>query len=964
MPLTRFSQSLLLALFAATSAPAAERVPWTTSHVHGSPEKPLPYRVERVFPKATFKEPLEAATIPGTRRLLVVQQDGHLFSIEKQDDQPELFADLLKFNPEVKECYSVAFHPRFAENRFVFVWINLDTSKGQSREDRSRIVRFKVTEENPPRLDIASGELIFSWLVGGHNGGSCRFGPDGMLYISTGDGASVEPPDEHSTGQDISDVLASVLRIDVDHPAAGKAYGIPKDNPFLTTPNARGEVWAYGFRNPWRLTFDPKSGELYAGDVGWELWEMIYRVQRAGNYGWSITEGSKQEVRPDRLRGPTPILPALVAHGHKEAASITGGEFYYGKKLPELKGAYLYGDWQMGTFWALWAKGDEVHKLIKLCHTPLLPAGFGIAPDGEVIICDQGGGGLWQFATNVQTAQAPKFPRKLSETGLFSDLAKDAPAPGVYQYQVNATRWADHATAERWIAIPGKANMSVAEKGLGVIPPGRWVFPDDTVLAKTYSLELERGNPKTRRRVETQILHFDGLLWGTYTYRWNAAQTDAELVGADGDETVFEVKDPAAPGGTLQQKWRFFSRTECARCHNFRTNYAPGFAPMQLDHTTPAGDSQLAAFINLGIAPAKRREKDPILPDPYGAKDTLAMRARSYLNSNCGVCHRPHGGGSVRAFMNIETHWEYTHLIGNKAVLGDLGLPDARVIAPGDPARSVLLYRMATSGHGHMPYLGGALIDDRGVLVIRDWIAAMAPGDKGPSAEARKQRDAEQSALAKLKTGDTAQLEPLLASASGALDVALSITDGSLTGELRAQAIAKGNAIPDPMRRDLFERFLPASQRRAVLGNDFKPQTVLALKGNAAKGKVLFTICAACHRANGEGTDFGPDLSQIAKKWKRPELLEQILAPSKIIEPQWQLTTISLTTGDAKAGFVSAHTAAEVTLKMPGGTTEKIPAAQIAKTTTERVSMMPEGLLQSLTAAEAADLLEFLDSLK
>jgi glucose/arabinose dehydrogenase len=117
---------------------------------------------------------------------------------------------------------------------------------------------------------------------------------------------------------------------------------------------------------------------------------MIYRVQRGGNYGWSITEGSRQDVRPDRPRGPTPILQPVVAHSHEEAASITGGEVYYGKKLPELSGAYIYGDWQVGTFWALRTEGDRVTEHRELCRSTLLPAGFGVAPDGELVICDQG----------------------------------------------------------------------------------------------------------------------------------------------------------------------------------------------------------------------------------------------------------------------------------------------------------------------------------------------------------------------------------------------------------------------------------------------------------------------------------------------------------------------------------------------------------------------------------------------
>ncbi|HUR44763.1 MAG TPA: PQQ-dependent sugar dehydrogenase, partial [Candidatus Saccharimonadales bacterium] len=941
-------------LFLTTSLlQGAQRVPWTASRIHGTPEKPLPYRIERIFPKLTFEQPIEAVTIPGTERLLVVQQYGRILSLLYEDgaDKTEMFADFKKLIPGTRECYGITFHPRFRENRLAFVWL---ITNAKEPEEGTRIMRFRVTEGDSPRIEPDSGKLVFSWLAAGHNGGNMRFGPDGMLYISTGDAGDPDPPDKRVTGQDISDVLSSVLRIDVDHPDAGRAYGIPNDNPFLKTPKARGEVWAYGFRNPWRLSFDPKSGELYVGDVGWELWESIYRVTRGGNYGWSITEGSKQDIRPDRLRGPTPILPPLVVHGHDEAASITGGEFYHGKKLPGLQGAYIYGDWQMGTFWALRAKGDRVTERFELCHTPLMPAGFGIGPDAELILCDHGAGGLWRLIPNPDAGKSSQFPRQLSATGLFADVVKQQTNPGVLPYKINVSRWADHATAERWGAFPGTDSVKVASKELGVIPAGRWTFPADTVMAKTYSLELVRGKPTTRKRIETQILHYDGLEWAAYSYRWNEAQTDAELVPARGDEAIFEVKDPGAAGGLVHQKWRFFSRSECLRCHSFRNNYAPGFSALQLDCENPEGGSQIDALQAMGLAPQKPKRKEARLVNPLGTEGTAESRARSYLHANCGVCHRPHGGGAVRAHMDFETPLREGRILDEKPVLGNLGLPEGRIVAPGDPFRSVMLYRMATSGRGHMPYLGGKLVDDRGLLVVRDWIESLRANETELSPEVRKQRQIEGGFLAQIKAGQTESLETLLRSASGALSVALAIVDGSLKEPVRAAAIAKGNAIPDPLRRDLFERFLPEEQRRVVLGNDLQPAKLLAMRGDAERGHVLFSsICGACHRARVEGTDFGPELTHIATKWKRPELLEQILFPSKVIDPQWQLTTLTLKSGETKSGFVSARDGSGLTLKMAGGEVTKISNEQILKTSTERISLMPEGLLQGLTANEA-----------
>ena len=906
---------------------AAERVPWTTSRIHGSPEPPLPYRVERAFPKLTFTNPLDAATIPGTDRLVIAEQHGKLFSIPDDEacENADVFADLKQFDPEAVECFAFTFHPRFAVNRFAFVWINLDGHGKRNRDDGTHIVRFRVTEENPPRLDLASGKIIYTWMSGGHNGGNLRFGPDGMLYISAGDSADPDPPDPLATGQDISDVLASIQRIDVDHPDAGRAYGIPKDNPFVATPGARGEVWAYGFRNPWRMSFDRKTGALWVADVGWELWEMIHRVERGGNYGWSITEGGRQDVRPDRARGPTPILPPVLTLSHKESVSITGGEVYYGKKFPELGGAYIYGDWQLGTFWSL-----RNGKSTELCRSSLLPAGFGIERDGELIICDQGGGGLWRFARNPDAGRVSKFPRRLSESGIFADAKAQTPAPGVMPYKIHAERWADHATSERWLALPGNENIEIAKKEFGVMGAGRWVFPKDAVLAKTYSLEMERGNPASRRRVETQIMHFDGIQWAAYSYRWNDAQTDADIVPEGGADATFDVKDSAAPDGAMRQPWRYFSRAECLRCHNMWENFTPGFSASQLDREAiaAAGDP-LALLTRLNLPP-----EEPKLADPHGTA-AIELRARSYLHANCATCHRFGGGGSVPTLMNIETKLADARLIEAKPVQGGLGLPDARVIAPGDPYRSVLLYRMATAGRGHMPYLGGKLIDDRGLLLVRDWIAGM-------------KRESESPALT-----------------DSPLASAFAVIDGTLKGDAREEAIARGAALPDPMQRDLFERFLPESQRRKVLGPDLHADALLALTGDSSRGKTLFSaICVACHRAGDIGIDFGPDLTHIAAKYQRPALLEQILQPAKIIEPQWHLATVTMKNGDALTGFIAARTDAGITLKMAGGESRRIPAGDFDKTTTAPVSLMPDGLLQNLTAQEAADLLAFVSSLK
>ena len=939
------------------------RTPWTTSTINGSPDARAPFRVERAFPELTFAQPLELAALPGTDRLVVVERDGKLrsFRAEESTAATDLFGDLAHFDPELSECYGLTFHPKFSANRFAYVLAIAKTRRQQNRENGTKIIRFQVTNDPVPRLDLTTGRVIITWLQGGHNGGNLRFGPEGLLYFGAGDAGPAEPPDPFVTGQDISDLLASIMRIDVDRTDPGLASSIPRDNPFVGGPKARGEIWAYGLRNPWRLAFDPKSGELYTGDVGWQLWEMIYRIQRGGNYGWSLNEGGRQDVRPDRLVGPSPVLPPLVAHSHAEAASITGGEFYHGVRLPSLRGAYVYGDWQTGVFWSLHAEGDRVTAHLELCRTTLSPVGFGVQADGELLICDYARGGLWRLAPNPATHAPSNFPRKLSETGLFANAARQVPAPGVVPYSINFPRWADHATAERWAGFPGTTRVTIATKQLAFLPVGRWVLPDNAVLAKTYSLELERGNPATRRPVETQILHYDQQQWSAYSYRWNADQTDAELLPSGGDTAVFDIKDSAAPGGTLRQTWRFHSRAECLRCHNAELNFTPGFDPLQLARPAPAApDRQLAALLPASPTPA-----NPALVDPHSDLGSPELRARSYLHTNCSTCHRFNGGGSANLLLNLERPLADAKLLDEKPVQGDLGLPDARVIAPGDPERSVLLYRLATEGRGHMPHLGSRLVDERSLLLVRNWIAGLNSNRGTVSPAAAAQREIERAALSTLRSGDTTVLPALLSSGSGAFGVTLALIEGTLPPTSRAAAIAQGAALTDPLRRDLFERFLPDDQRRRVLGSAFDRAALLARSGDARRGRVVFaTVCVACHRLGDTGIDFGPDLAQIGTKWDRAGLLEQIVAPSAVVDQAWRLTTIELKGGGSQSGFFTARDDAAVTLRLAGGLTKKIPVTQIAKRTATSTSVMPEGLLQTLTAPEAADLLEFLASLK
>ncbi len=330
------------------------------------------------------------------------------------------------------------------------------------------------------------------------------FGHDGMFYVTSGDGTS--DSDTNIVGQDMGSLLAKVLRIDIDHLDPGKTYSVPKDNPFVGMKWARPEIWAYGVRNPWRMTIDRETGAIWVGQNGQDLWEQAYRLEKGANYGWSVMEGS-HPFYPKRKPGPTPFVKPTVEHPHSESRSLTCGIVYYGAKLPELRGAYIYGDYSTGKVWGVRHDGKKVTWHRELADTRLQITGFGVDGKGEILIADHRGKGEGGFYTLVPTPkdEAPtRFPTKLSDSGLFRSVKGHVMEPALIPYSVNAPLWGDRAFKQRWIALPG-------EDGYIELTPSRgWNFPDRTVIVKSFGLELEEGNPASRRWLETRFLTRQG----------------------------------------------------------------------------------------------------------------------------------------------------------------------------------------------------------------------------------------------------------------------------------------------------------------------------------------------------------------------------------------------------------------------------------------------------------------------
>jgi uncharacterized repeat protein (TIGR03806 family) len=957
-------------------------VPWTASRIAGTPEPPAPYVAEPAFPQLKFENPVVLVSAAGTTRLFLGDLKGRVWSFPDDPGcrRADLALDLTRLNPDVSALYGMAFHPIFDRNRSVYVCY----VRQNDRPDGSVVSRFTASDADPPVIDPKSEQVLLRFWSGGHNGGCLAFGRDGCLYISTGDGTEPSPPDSKQTGQDCSDLLSSILRIDVDHPGPGLPYGIPADNPFVNTPKVRPEIWAFGFRNPWKMSFDRAAGDLWVGDVGWELWEMIYRVERGGNYGWSIMEGP-QPVQPNAPRGPTPILPPAVAHPHSEAASITGGYVYHGRKLPALGGVYVYGDYQTGTVWGLRHDGKSVTWRGELARTPLHLVAFGETTGGELYLVDHDRTHqIYRLVPNPEAKSTSQFPRLLSQTGLFASTREHRLAPGVVPYAINVPLWADGATAERLLAVPGAEAITLDDQG-------NWRLPDGSVLARTVSIALDQSRPDDRRRIETQILHLEAGAWRPYTYVWSDDQSDAALAEAGGSSRRLPLKDPAAPGGSRTLDHRIHARAECVLCHNpwvekkttvfGRQSASPlGLNTPQMNRDVAcegATLNQLSALHRMGLlAGTPRPEALPRLAALDDSTAGVERRARSYLQVNCAHCHQFNAGGTATIALGFELPLDQTRTVDARPIQGTFDLPAARIIAPGDPSRSVLYYRISKLGGGRMPRVGSNQVDERAARLIHDWIAAMRPAPGAPGEPVAAIPPEDQEALKTLSAGSggpsgerTGALRRLTSSTRGTLLLLGRLGRSGVPEDLRHELAVLAREASRVEVRDLLERFVPDAERAKRLGDVIDRPALLALPGDAERGRAVFASspaaqCKTCHKIGPVGEPAGPDLSRIGAKYDRAALLDHILEPSKTIDPQYTTYLVALKDGQVLTGLIVERSEAAIVIRDAQAKLRRLPRTYVEQVAPQAKSLMPELLLRDLTPQQAADLLAFLAAQK
>jgi uncharacterized repeat protein (TIGR03806 family) len=658
------------------------------------------------FTNLSFPRPIGLFQAPGDdTRWYEVDQTGSIQTFANTPDvttSTELLATPLAVELGVTEeggLLGFAFHPDYGANGTAFLAYTVRTAGNPGLTQR--IARYKrngagllakdvdIFEQTVPRESVREE----------HNLGSLVFGADRLLYIGLGD-AYVLGSDPANPAQNLASLFGKILRIAVE---PSGPYRIPPGNPYATGGGAP-EIYARGFRNPWRFSFDrgnPKH--LWVGEVGDDTWEEINRVEIGRNYGWSVMEGPV--CHGAATCNPTGIEPPVVAYAHKQGLlAVIGGYVYRGTQYPALYGSYFYADFS-GRIWSL-PNGQSPPKTE--LETGLRIVSFAEDNQGELFV----------LAFESLTAPAKIFrivgvppgapsqaPKTLSATGCVDPNAPTNPAPTLIPFDVNSPLWSDGAEKNRWLSLPPGTTIHVREDG-------RFELPIGSVLMKEFRLS---GKP-----VETRLLlrHLDGD-FGGYSYEWAEDGQDAQLLDDEKSKII------------AGSEWLFPSPIQCLRCHTVEAGRSLGLEIAQLNktHTYPQTGrtvNQLVLLGELGLLDKPLGDPSllPRLADPYG-NDSPDSRARSYLHANCSFCHRPGASPQTQHDLLFSTRFASMNVCNAAPLVSDLGYPNMRLLAPGDPARSLLSVRMQRLDGMRMPPLASSQVDLPGVRLVNEWIRSI-----------------------------------------------------------------------------------------------------------------------------------------------------------------------------------------------------------------------------------------------
>ncbi len=733
---------LLIGCLGPFSASAA-RVANTTLKFPPAPPQ-LGYSLVDAFAGIRFSEPVCMASPPGeTNRLFILEKSGTMVVITNLAAPTRtVFMQIPVMSDSESGLLGLAFHPGYATNRLFFLALtrNLKTTLGSGRHQG--IARFETSPTNPNQgLPASEVSLLQQYdTAGNHQGGDLHFGPDGYLYASFGD----EGPqyDGGNNSQTITkNYFSAILRLDVDkrpgnllpnsHPAVTTNYFVPADNPWVGATSFNGktvdptkvrtEFYAVGFRNPWRMSFDSLTGQLYVGDVGQDLFEWVDVVVKGANFGWAYFEGlhAGPKTAPAGFTRNTPIHEYAHGSGPARGNAIIGGVVYRGNRFAQLYGAYVFSDNGSGNVWMLRPNGTNVVASQRIGGAAS-PAAIGVDPSNGDVLVAQVGGQILRLTYDATPVGAP-LPATLADSGIFSDVATLKPQPGIVPYDLNVPFWSDGALKRRWFSVPDPtAKIAFSREGT-------WQFPQGSVWVKHFDLELTNGVPESRRRLETRVIvKTTNDVYGV-TYRWDDAQKNAFPVPEAGLDESFVIHDGTT---TRNQVWHYPARSECLTCHTAVGGLALGFNTAQLNRDADSGDGvqNQIQWLNANgyfTAAVTTLQTLRTLVTASNATASLESRVRSYLAANCSQCHQP-GGPTPAAF---DARWSTpTRLAGlvNGTLNASGSDPAMRVIAPGAPESSEMLERISKRGAEQMPPLASTVVDTNAVQLLTEWITTQA----------------------------------------------------------------------------------------------------------------------------------------------------------------------------------------------------------------------------------------------
>lgn len=721
---------------------------------------------EDLFNTATFSGVDDMQRAPdGFFTWLGIQQGGKVLALV--DNSPigeqevininDLTAFVTSTNSELG-LLSMAIEPDYnnpqaslSSNQFrLYLYYTSNGCYGMGSNLCSRVSRFVISQSINGDYSAGTEEVLmeFRQYNALQNGGALRFGPDQLLYISSGDGGGYDDPS--CAGQNLASPLGKLLRIDVN---TSSGYRVPAANPFSANTkcdqhggigssgrpdNSRfgdfcPEVVAYGLHNPTHISVDTDKGYLWIGDEGQDAVEEVNKFAINStilrNFAWPLREGP--DVKSNSACNSVPIAPAAyqdyvptqfsdpvfyARHANNSArGKIVSGAVYRGAALGSYYyGSYFFADAKSGEHWIQADPYQSNMVDVSSQTVNYFPGQQTLAfseDDNDELVMLINNGAPQRVIRQVGTST--NFPQSLSQTGCFSPSNPTQPVNSMIHYDVISPLWSDGSLKRRYLSIPDGSKISMDAQGKFIMPVGSLLFkefraPDGTLL-------------------ETRMLvKHNAQSWGAYAYAWNAAKTDAELVGASG----LYLPD---------YNWFIPSQSTCINCHQGVVDSGSGLVKdislgleyAQLDHDIYYASSgrranQIETLQHIGLLDATPANNQfPSLVDPLAPGQAAEAAARSYLHANCSYCHQPGGGTASEMNLLISASFKESNTCNQLASDTNRWGTQIKLITPQNPGASLIALRMKDTAGDRMPNQGTSLVDDGATSVIDSWISQL-----------------------------------------------------------------------------------------------------------------------------------------------------------------------------------------------------------------------------------------------